>query len=63
MFGFLKQVFTALLSFSRLLGSKVKVSNRTKWMSFNNQPCMTTPILVEHNQGLCYYPFMGSLLI
>ena len=63
MFGFIKQVFTALLSFSRLLDSVIRVSYRTKCMPFNNQPCMTRPILVEHNQGLCYDPFMGSLVI
>ena len=63
MFGFIKQVFTALLSFSRLLDSIVKVSGCTWFMFFNNQPCMTRPILVESNPEFSYYPFMGSLVI
>ena len=42
------------------------VSNHTKSISLDNQPCMAILILinlkpVEYNQGLRYYPFMSNL--
>ena len=66
MFRLTKQVFIAILSFSRSLHNKNIVSNFTISISFNNQPCMTRPILIDlnpdkYNQGLRYYPFMVNL--
>ena len=54
MFRLIKQVFIGLLSFNASL--------MTKYMSFNNESCMTRPIPndivpVKFN----YYPFMISL--
>ena len=36
------------------------VSDHTKCISLNNQPCMTISY-DEYNQGLIYYPFMVNL--
>ena len=66
MFRLIKKVFIALLSFSGSLSSMVDVSNHTKYISLNNQPCMVRTILTdfnpdEWNQRLHYYPFMVNL--
>ena len=54
MFRLIKQVFIVLLSFSRSLA--------TKCVSFNNEPCMIRPTLVDLNRvDLKYYPFIISL--
>ena len=54
MFWFVKQVFTALLSFCGSL--------TTKCVSINNEKCMTRPILIDLNPvELSHYPFMISL--
>ena len=54
MFRLIKQVFIALLSFSRSLV--------TKYVSLNNRPCMIRPTLIDSNPvDLKYYPFMISL--
>ena len=42
----------------------VDVTDRTRFMSLNNQSCMTRPTLIspdKYNQGLCFYSFMVSL--
>ena len=64
MFRLIKQVPTTLISFSGSLASLAKVSDRTKFRSFNNQPSKTTLADLnpdEYNQGLRYYPFMINL--
>ena len=43
-----------------------KISNRTKCISLNNQPCMTRAMLIslnseKHTQRLHHYQFMVSL--
>ena len=54
MFRLVKQVFIVLLSFRRSLA--------TKCVSFNNEPCMIRPTLVDLNRvDLKYYPFIISL--
>ena len=54
MFSHIKQVFIVLLSFSSSLA--------TKCLSFNDEPCMVRPTLVDLNPvELKYYPFMISL--
>ena len=45
-FGFIKQVFITLLSFSRLLASVTSVPNFTTFISLNDQPCMARLILL-----------------
>ena len=50
----IKQLFIALLSFSK--------SSATKFVSLNNKPCMIRPFLVDVSPvELNYYPFMVSL--
>ena len=66
MFRVIKQVFIALLGFSGSLASIANVSNFTRCMSLNNQPCMTRPTLIDLNPDECiqelrYYPFMVNL--
>ena len=44
----------------------VNVSDHTKCISLNNQPCMIRSILIdlnldEYKQGLCYHQFMVNL--
>ena len=61
-----KQVFIALLSFSGSLTSMAKISNFTRFISLNNQSCMTRPTFFyfnpdECNHGFRYYPFMVNL--
>ena len=51
MFRLIKQVFTALLSFSGSLA--------TKFVPLNNEPCMIRPTLINLNPfEPNYYPFM-----
>ena len=55
MFRFIKQVFVALLSFNGSLD--------TKWISLNNEPCLTRPTLVylnfdEDDHGLHHFLFI-----
>ena len=47
MFGLIKKSFIALLSFSGLIASMANTSNFTACISFNNQPCMTRPTLID----------------
>ena len=54
MFSFIKQVFIVLLDFSSSLA--------TKCLSFNDEPCMVRPTVVDLNPvELKYYLFMISL--
>ena len=54
MFSLIKQVFVALLSFSRSL--------TTKCVSLNNEPCMIRPFLIDLNPvELKYYPFVINI--
>ena len=54
MFRLIKQVFIALLNFSRSLA--------TKCVSLINEPCMTRPTLIDlYPAELNYYPVMISL--
>ena len=60
MFRVIKQVFTALLSFSRSLANIVNASDNRKCIYLNNQQCITQPtlnnlLLNEYNQRLHYY--------
>ena len=66
MFRLIKQEFIALLSSIGSLPSMANVFNFTPCIYLNNQPCMTTTILIdlnldEYNEGLCYYPFIVNL--
>ena len=59
MFGLIKNAFIALLSFSGYLAGMVRISYWTRYISLNNQPCMTRPDFIdlnpdEYNQGLPY---------
>ena len=49
MFGLIKQVIIALLSFSGFLA--------TKYVSFNNKPCITRSTLMNLNPIELNYPF------
>ena len=49
MFRFIKQGFFTLLRFSGSLASMANVSNLTKCISLNNQPCMTRPTVNDLN--------------
>ena len=54
MFWFIKQVFSALLSFTGSLA--------TKCVSLSNQPCTAKPTLIDLSHlELMYDPFMVSL--
>ena len=60
MFGFIKKIFTILLT------STYNASNHTKCVSLSNQLCMTQPTLInlrpnDYTQGLRYYPFTVNL--
>ena len=66
MFGIIKQVFIAVLSFSGSLASIVNTPDHIKFISSNNQQCMTQPTLIdlhpnEYIEGLRYYPFADNL--
>ena len=55
MFTLIKQVFIVLLSCSSSLA--------TKYLSLNNEPCLTRPTLIDDIPvQLNYYPFMISLV-
>ena len=63
MFELIKKASIALLSFSGSLESAVKIPDSTKYISLNNQPCITRPTLInqypgEQKRGLCYNPFL-----
>ena len=58
MFSLVKQVFIVLLSFSSSL-ARVRI----KFLSLNDEPCMTRPTLIDLNPaGLKYYPFMRNVM-
>ena len=62
MFGLTKRAFTPLLSFGGSLANIVNVSDCTKCISLNKQPCMVRPGLIDlypdsYNKRLSYYPF------
>ena len=62
MFNLIKQVFIVLLSFSESLARVAKVSDRTKCLSSNDEPCIVRPSLIDLNPvELKYYPFMINL--
>ena len=62
MFSLIKQVFIVLLSFSESLARVAKVSDRTKCLSSNDEPCIVRPSLIDLNPvELKYYPFMINL--
>ena len=61
MFSLVK-LFIVLLSFSSSFTCIAKVSDRTKCLSLNDEPCMVRPNLLDLNPiELKYYPFMISL--
>ena len=62
MFSLIKQVFIVLLTFSESLARVAKVSDRTKCLSSNDEPCIVRPSLIDLNPvELKYYPFMINL--
>ena len=62
MFRLGNKVFIALLSFSGLLPSLAKASDRTKCTSINNKPLLTRPTLIDlYSNELHHYQFMASL--
>ena len=62
MLKFKKQDFIALLSFSGSLARVAKISNRTKYISLNNEPCLARTTVIEINPNkLHHFPFMFSL--
>ena len=55
-------MFITLSSLSKSLTHLAKVSDRTKIISLNNEPCLSRPALFDLNSSeLYYYPFMVSL--
>ena len=66
MFGLIKQVFIRLLYFNKSLSSIANTPDHLKCISFNNQPCMTQPTLInlhpnEYIDKLRDYPFPVNL--
>ena len=66
MFGLIKKVFIGLLRFSKFLSSIVNTHDHVKYISLNNQECMTQPTLInlhldKYIEGLRYYPFAVNL--
>ena len=62
MFSLIKQVFILLLCFSSSLACVAKVSDQTKCLSLNDEPCVVRPTLIDLNLvKLKYYAFMVSL--
>ena len=66
MFQLIKQVFIELLCFSRSLACIFNTPDHTKFISLNNEQCMTQYTLInldpnEHIEGLCYYTFAVNL--
>ena len=49
MFGFIKNMFFQLLSFSGSLASMTNASNFITCVSLNNETCMAGPTLVDLN--------------
>ena len=43
-------LFIVLLSFSDSLAHIAKTSDRTKCLFLNDEPCMTTPTLIDMNR-------------
>ena len=55
-------LFIALLSFSSSLARVANVSNGTKCLFLNDEPCVAKPTLIDLNSvEFKYYPFMISL--
>ena len=55
-------LFIVLLSFSESLTREVKVSDQTKCLFLNDEPCMVRSTIIYMNLvELKYYPFMISL--
>ena len=53
-------MFIVLLIFS---SSSARVADQTKYLSFDDEPCMIIPTLIDLNPiELTYYPFMISLV-
>ena len=62
MFSLIKQVFIVLLSFSSSLARAANVSDQTKCVSLNDEPCIIRPSFIDLNPvTLNYYSFMISL--
>ena len=66
MFRLIRLVFTALLSFSRSIASRVNAPDHIKCMSLNDEQCMIQPTLInlhpnEYIERSCYYPFPVNL--
>ena len=62
MLSLVKQVFIVLLSFRESLARVAKVSDRTKCLSSNDEPCIVRPSCIDLNPvELKYYPFMINL--
>ena len=59
---FITKVYITSMSFSVSLACVAKVSDRTKCISLNDQPCLARSTLVDLNSNkLYYYPFRLSL--
>ena len=59
MFNLIKQVFIVSLNLSESLARVAKVSDQTKCLFLNDEPCMVRPSLINMNPvELKYYPFM-----
>ena len=55
-------LFAVLSGFSSSLVRVAKVSDQTKFLFLNGEPCMVRPTLIDLNPvELKYYPFMISL--
>ena len=62
MFSLIKQVFIVLFSFSNSLACIARISDRTTYMSLNDEPYMARPTLIDLNpMKIKYDPFMISL--
>lgn len=54
--------FILILSFCRSLACGTKASDRTKWISLNNEACLARPALIDFNSyKLYYYSFIVSV--
>ena len=62
MFSLIKQVFIVILSYRESLTCVAKVSDRTKCLSLNYEPCIVRPTVTDLNPvELKYYQFLISL--
>ena len=62
MFSFIKQLFILLLSFISALARVAMISDRTKCLFLNDDPCMVRLTLIDMDPAvLKYYPFMISI--